>query len=34
MSDDTTQRYIDGEKNWINNAIGKVPDINLSLIHI
>jgi hypothetical protein len=28
MSDDTTQRYIDGEKNWINNAIGKVPDIN------
>ena len=23
MSDDTTQRYIDGEKNWINNAIGK-----------
>ena len=28
MSDDTTQRYIDGEKNWINNAIGKVPDIS------
>ena len=28
MSDDTTQRYIDGEKNWINNAIGKIPDIN------
>jgi len=28
MSDDTTQRYIDGEKNWINNAIGKVPNIN------
>ena len=23
MSDDTTQRYIDGEKNWINNVIGK-----------
>ena len=28
MSDDTTQRYIDGEKNWISNAIGKVPDIS------
>ena len=31
MSDDTTQRYIDGEKNWINNAIGKIPDINKNI---